>query len=64
MKTAQEEFENKLREAQAKHMQELIANQNLKEKQAELAAKIAKEQKDKEEKDKASAAQQLAAKKV
>jgi hypothetical protein len=64
LKTAQEEFENKLREAQAKHMQELIANQNLKEKQAELAAKIAKEQKDKEEKDKASAAQQLAAKKV
>ena len=37
-------------------MQELIANQNLKEKQAELAAKIAKEQKDKEEKDKAAAA--------
>jgi secreted PhoX family phosphatase len=42
LKTAQDEFENKIREAQVKHMQELIANQDLKEKQAALAAKIAK----------------------
>lgn len=61
LRQAQEEFENKFKEAQTKHLQELIANQDLKEKQVALAAKIAQEQKEKEERDRVA---QLAAKKA